>query len=85
MSATVVLPIWLSVLSLALALFVPCGVGLIADISVDGGNRANIEREDDGHFVSPDEWIMTPMHPAAHQAEKYHSEEGRNASYGGRV
>lgn len=85
MSAKVVLPTWLSVLSLAVALFVPCGVGLIADASVDGGNRANIVQEEGLHFVSPDEWIMAPIHPAAHQAEKFHSDEGRKAGYGGRV
>ena len=85
MSAKVFLPTWLSVLSLAVALFVPCGVGLIADASVDGGSRANIVQENDGRFVSPNEWIMAPIYPAAHQVEQHHSEEEGKADYGGRV
>jgi len=37
MSKVIVLPAWLSVLSLAVALFVPLGVSLIADTSMDAG------------------------------------------------
>lgn len=40
-----ILPSWLSVLSLAVALFVPMGVSLIADTSVDTGNLRNIASE----------------------------------------
>jgi hypothetical protein len=39
MSRIMVFPAWLSVLSLAVALFVPLGVSLISDTSVDAGNR----------------------------------------------
>jgi hypothetical protein len=48
MSKVIVLPAWLSVLSLAVALFVPLGVSLIADTSMDmGGTRT-------ARFVPPD-------------------------------
>ena len=43
MNREIVLPAWLSVLSLAVALFVPLGVTLIADTSMDLG-RTNAER-----------------------------------------
>lgn len=43
MSREIVLPAWLSALSLAVALFVPLGVSLIADTSLDEG-RLGSER-----------------------------------------
>lgn len=42
MGRVIVLPTWLSVLSLAVALFVPLGVSLISDTSADAGNRQGV-------------------------------------------
>lgn len=55
MNREIVLPAWLSVLSLAVALFVPLGVSLIADSSMDAGHRArNIVQDRGERFVPPD-------------------------------
>lgn len=55
MSREIILPAWLSVLSLAVALFVPLGVSLIADTSMDTGRGArNIVHDGGGRFVPPD-------------------------------
>ena len=43
MNREIYLPVWLSVLSLAVALFAPLGVMLIADTSMDAG-RTGQER-----------------------------------------
>ncbi|MCK9200177.1 MAG: hypothetical protein M0P59_12655 [Gallionella sp.] len=59
MSKVIVLPAWLSVLSLAVALFVPLGVSLIADTSMDAG------RTGAGRVVSSGTSIGQPVlsHP----------------------
>ncbi|MFZ3018768.1 MAG: hypothetical protein WA056_09965 [Gallionella sp.] len=51
MNREIVLPAWLSVLSLAVALFVPLGVSLISDTSADAGNQQGIVHEGNGRFV----------------------------------
>ncbi|HEX5363459.1 MAG TPA: hypothetical protein VFW59_04270 [Gallionella sp.] len=81
MSKQIVLPTWLSVLSLAVALFVPCGVGLIADASADFGNRENIVQAKGGRFVPPDEWLMVPVEPAVYQMEQSRSGEEREPAH----
>lgn len=77
MSKFIVMPTWLSVLSFAVALFVPLGVGLIADTSGDSGNRPNILRQEYGHYESPHEWLMLPIEPSVYRIDQKHSEESR--------
>lgn len=54
MSKEIVLPAWLSVLSLAVALGIPLGVPLIADTALDRGNPRNIVHDGGGRFIPPD-------------------------------
>lgn len=51
MSRVIVLPAWLSVLSLAVALFVPLGVSLISDTSADAGNRQGVTHGGNGRLA----------------------------------
>lgn len=76
-----VMPTWLSVVSLAVALFVPLGVGLIADSSADIGNHANVLPTEYGRFVPPDQWLMVPVEPAAYRVEQKSSGEDRAADH----
>jgi len=50
----ILLPAWLSVLSLAVALIVPLGVTLIADTSMDTGGKVRNVVHDGMRFVPPD-------------------------------
>jgi hypothetical protein len=79
MNKLVVMPTWLSVLSLAVALFVPLGVGLIADSSADIGNRSNVLPTEYGRFVPPDQWLMVPVEPASYRTGQKSSGEVREA------
>ena len=80
MSRTLLFPSWISLVSLAVTLFVPFGVGLIADTSQDIGNRSNIAQGEHGHFIPPDEW--TPQAPAVLQ-EGLHETRGRESQSAG--
>jgi len=61
MSRVIVLPAWLSTLSLASALFVPLGVSLISDTSMDAGNGRNVVYDEKPRFVPPDTWDNAPI------------------------
>lgn len=70
MKREICFPSWVSLLSLASLLFVPFGIGLIADTSLDIGNRSNVLQGEYSRFIPPDEWD-TPAEPAAFRFDRH--------------